>query len=257
MNRQQLFEFNEQKWLPQFTTAWMTRILHLAHERTSDGVVWAPKLIQLLNLYGEPKIVDLCSGGGGPVLGVMKILEEKHGLNPFLTLTDLIPNLQTAGELNGHRERCIYITDSIDATDVPDRLVGVRTVFSGFHHLPPDAAFGLLKNAFDQRRHIFIGETTKRTAAAAKKYGKAAKHFFGMTKEIDPTPLQKLFTYIVPVLPMMLAWDNVISCLRTYSYQEIMVWVKQLHAPDYRWEVGELWNPMIDTPYPYIMGYPR
>jgi hypothetical protein len=234
----------------------MTRVLHVGHELTGDGHVWAPKVVELLARYGEPRLLDLCSGGGGPVLGVVKILEEKHGLLPYLTLTDLIPNRQTAEELNGRSERCVYVTESVDARNVPNHLKGVRTVFSGFHHLPPEPAFGLLKNAFDQRQHIFIGETTKRTPAAMRKYAWATKHFFQITRRIEPTLLQRVFTFVLPVLPAMLGWDNVVSCLRTYSHREVMSWVNQLRAPDYRWEVGELWNPAIDTVYPYIMGYP-
>jgi hypothetical protein len=54
----------------------------------------------------------------------------------------------------------------------------------------------------------------------------------------------------------MLGWDNVMSCIRTYSEEELRGFIRRLSAPDYRWEMGELYNPAMDTPYPYIMGRP-
>jgi hypothetical protein len=256
MNRIHLFEFNDQRWLPRFVTGWMTRILHLSHEETEDGRVWAPKVRDLVRRYGEEKIVDLCSGGGGPVLAVVRILEQEHGIHPHLTLTDIIPNLQTAREINEAGNNRVYVTEPINATDVPKDLQGVRTVFSGFHHLRPELAFGLLKNAFDCRQHIFIGETTKRSLRALRVYAPAPFYFFSMTHRISPTKAQRFFTFAVPILPFLLGWDNLVSCLRTYSRREIMGFISQLQSDDYRWEVGELWNSALDTAYPYIMGYP-
>jgi hypothetical protein len=77
-----------------------------------------------------------------------------------------------------------------------------------------------------------------------------------MTRRISPTPAQRLFTFAVPILPFMLGWDNLVSCLRTYSRREVLEFISQLQSDDYRWEIGELWNPALDTAYPYIMGYP-
>lgn len=256
VRRLHLFEFNDQKWLPRFMTGWMTRVLHFLHEATQDGRVWAPKVVELLERYGEPKIVDLCSGGGGPVLEVVRILEHEHGVRPTLTLTDIIPNLQSAREINARKDHRTYITEPIDATNVPEHLKGVRTVFSGFHHLTPRLAMGLLKHAFETRQHIFIGETTKRSLEAVKIYASAVPHFLEVTKAIDPTPAQRFFTFVLPILPGMLGWDNVVSCLRTYSKEDLDPWLEELSSDDYVWEVGELWNPRLKTHYPYIMGYP-
>ena len=256
VRRIHLFEFNDQRWLPRFVTGWMTRILHLSHEETEDGRIWAPKVRDLVRRYGQEKIVDLCSGGGGPVLEVVRILEQEHGIHPHLTLTDIIPNLQTASEINGVGNDRVYKTEPIDATNVPRELQGVRTVFSGFHHLRPELAFGLLKNAFDCRQHIFIGETTKRSLRAFRVYAPAPFHFFSMAHRISSTKAQRFFTFGVPILPFMLGWDNLVSCLRTYSSREVKEFISHLQSDDYCWQIGEMWNPALDTAYPYIMGYP-
>jgi hypothetical protein len=251
-----LFEFNDQPWLPQFMTGWMTRILHICHKQTEDGSVWAPKVIELIEKSGQKKIVDLCSGGGGPVLDLVRILKDNYKVDINLTLTDLIPNLQTAAEINKQGKNRVYVTDSISATDVPNDLQGIRTVFSGFHHLRPVIAFNLLKNAFDNRQFIFIGETTNRSLRAIRCYGRAPIYFFPMTKLIEPTSIQRFFTFFIPILPFMLGWDNVISCIRSYSPDELKEFTDQLSSDDYRWEIGQLYNSKLNIPYFYIMGYP-
>lgn len=257
MDRVHLFEFNDQRWLPRFMTGWMTSVLHALHEETDDGRVWAPKVLELIRRRGQAEIVDLCSGGAGPVLGLARILEEEHGARPRLTLTDIIPNLQVAKRINEAGGDWVYLTQPINATDVPKELRGVRTVFSGFHHLKPQLAFSLLKDAFDSRRYIFIGETTKRCTSSLRLYGGGPPEYFGRVVErTRPTTAQRFFTYVVPILPLMLGWDNVVSCLRTYSDREVARFLAHLQADDYRWEAGELWNPGLRVPYPYIIGYP-
>jgi hypothetical protein len=173
-----------------------------------------------------------------------------------LTLTDLIPNLRTADEINRQGPNRVYVTKSVSATNVPNDWQGVRTVFSGLHHMKPEIAFNLLKNAFDNGQCIFVGETTKRSLRALRVYSKAPIHFFAATRLIDPTPAQRALTFAIPVLPLMLGWDNIVSCLRTYSSRELTDFVDRLRSRYYHWEIGELYNPVLDTPYPYIMGYP-
>jgi len=256
MDRIHAFEFNDQSWLPQFMTSWMTRVMHVSHRQTEDGRVWAPKILELMERSGEKRLVDLCSGGGGPVLDLVRILESEYKVEVHLTLTDLIPNLKTAEEINGKNPNRVYVTESVSAADVPNDWPGVRTVFSGLHHMKPEIAFSFLKNAFDTRKYIFIGETTKRCLQSIKKYAKAPRHFFAATRQINPTKAQSLLTFHVPVLPAMLGWDNVVSCLRTYSASEVRAFISRLSSPDYKWDIGELYNPVMDVPYPYIMGYP-
>ena len=201
--------------------------------------------------------MDLCSGGGGPVLGLARILEEEHGVRPRLTLTDIIPNLQAARQINEAGGDRVYLTQPISATEVPKDIKGVRTVFSGFHHLKPEVAFRLLKDAFESRQHIFIGETTKRCPSSLRLYGGGPpKQFASLMRRTRPTAAQRLFIFVIPILPLMLGWDNVVSCLRTYSRREIMGFLSQLQSDGYRWEVGELLNPILRVQYPYIMGYP-
>ena len=91
-----LFEFNDQLWVPRFMTSWMTGVMRRCHETTEDGGVWDPKIVELLERTGTTEVVDLCSGGGEPVIAMAKVLEKSCGRRLRLTLTDLIPNREAA-----------------------------------------------------------------------------------------------------------------------------------------------------------------
>jgi hypothetical protein len=40
------------------------------------------------------------------------------------------------------------------------------------------------------------------------------------------------------VLPWAITWDGVVSHLRTYTVDELRAFTAELHAPDYRWDIG-------------------
>ena len=46
---------------------------------------------------------------------------------------------------------------------MPPELAGARTMFSAFHHFRPDAAKGILRDAFARRRPICIFESGQGT----------------------------------------------------------------------------------------------
>jgi hypothetical protein len=55
---------------------------------------------------------------------------------------------------------------AVSATDVPARHAGFRTVFTAFHHFPPDEARAILAAAVRDRQGIAIAEGGVRSAAA-------------------------------------------------------------------------------------------
>ena len=63
-----------------------------------------------------------------------------------------------------------------------------------------------------------------------------------------------VFTYIVPIAPLLIFWDAVVSCLRSYQPDELRRLVEALEGPPYSWEMGRLSScvPAIT----YFVGYP-
>jgi hypothetical protein len=50
---------------------------------------------------------------------------------------------------------------------------------------------------------------------------------------------RRLFwTYVAPIVPLLVPWDGLVSGLRLYSLNELREIVEGLPSNDYRWEIG-------------------
>lgn len=245
MRRLHLFEFNDQPWLPAVFRNSLTAYLNVAYRTTPLGRMFAERVFTLLTETGSNRIVDLCSGSGGPI-GLVEAALRAQGLSPEITLTDLFPNLSAGGN---------YWREPVDARAVPTELTGIRTMFAGLHHFRPKDAEAILRNAFDRRCPIGIFEVTARTPVGIVG---AILIPFGVllfTPRIRPlTAFQLVFTYLVPLLPLMIFWDGLVSQLRTYSPDEMRAMT--VGAPDYEWKCGTMRVPGTPLEVPYLTGRP-
>src|SRR5262245_46059086 len=108
-------------------------------------------------------IVDLCSGGSGPLLLLVKDLAA-DGVQVRATLTDLYPNLPAFEKIAAQSDGLIgFETRAVDARNVPADLAGLRTFFNGFHHLRPEDARSVLHAAAAARQPIAIFEMSERS----------------------------------------------------------------------------------------------
>ena len=89
--RLHLFEFNDQPWLPTVIRNALTAYLYVAYRSTPFGGMFAQRVATLLAESGSNRIVDLCSGAGGPITIVEAELKSS-GVTPQITMTDLFPN---------------------------------------------------------------------------------------------------------------------------------------------------------------------
>jgi hypothetical protein len=158
MRRFHLLEIAEQPWCPRVIRDGVTDYLRWAVDagRAYDDA--APVLAEILKRASDREIVDLCAGGGGPWRTLRAKLGE-HGCDVRVRLTDRYPNhrafaqaaLESDGAVTGEIR-------PVDATDVPDDLRGVRTIFSAFHHFERDAAKEILRDAAARGEPIAIFE---------------------------------------------------------------------------------------------------
>ena len=162
MRRLPLVELEDLPWFPAILRDGGTAFLEFAARITGHSRGFLVPLERLIDATGETRIVDLCSGGGGPAAGLMQEMALR-GRAVTVTLTDLYPNLPAFAHLaQAHHGRIIGHADPIDATAVPATLVGVRTLFNGFHHLRPELARRVLADAARQRQAIGVFEIVSR-----------------------------------------------------------------------------------------------
>jgi hypothetical protein len=254
--RLHLFEWEDQTWFPASLRAAMTSYLAAAYGITPFPKIWANYLAKLMSGDGVTEIVDLGSGSGGPVGRVVKELVER-GFNVRVTLTDLYPNVSGLVFPTDGASSMRYWPEPMDAIRVPPELAGIRTMFGSFHHFRPTAARGILRDAFEQRRPICIFEGTSRTPPAIASALLIPLLVVLLTPVVRPvSPVQILFTYFVPILPLLIFWDGLVSQLRTYSVEELKTLTRDLQSAEYRWEAGLIEIPRMPAGVPYLIGRP-
>ena len=151
-----LFEFEDLNWFPDVIRAGMTDYLRYLLSALKFYKPVLPLIQEVLSRTNSNVVVDLCSGGGGAIQQVYDDLKDNSGEIKVI-VTDKFPNLEAYRFLENETSGGISFSEkSIDASDVPNDLQGVRTIFSGFHHFDPDFAKSVLNDAVNSRSGICI-----------------------------------------------------------------------------------------------------
>src|SRR5450755_3084896 len=163
MRRIHFLEFHDQPWFPSFLRDYITDALQFGFDRFKVYAPIAPLLQRVLDSKQSGTIVDMCSGGGGPWLDLSKRLASSKSARDsaalHIYLTDKYPNLEAFRKISAASEgRILFYPESVDATNVPRELTGLRTMFSTFHHFRPAQARAILHDAIHAREAIGIFE---------------------------------------------------------------------------------------------------
>lgn len=258
MSRIQFIELHEQPWFPPTLRNEITDALQCGSEILKAYAPISGLLQCALDAAGSRSIVDICSGSGGPWLDLSQKLRGDTAAYR-IWLTDKFPNLASFENVKAASANGIdFYPSSVDAIKVPVELEGFRTMFSSFHHFPPAQARAILQSAVDAKQGIGIFEITSRTASAVGMMFLWFLTPFVFTPSIRPFRWSRLFyTYVLPIIPLVLLFDGLVSCLRTYKTRELRELITGLAAPEYRWEIGEQSGSMGSLPVTYLIGYPR
>lgn len=260
MKRIHLFEFEDLSWFPNWLRKPMTRYVAAVHKVMDTSESIADLLAEVINHSKQNKIIDLCSGSGGPMIEVKEILAKKHGFkNLELSLSDLYPNLDTAKEINNDNDPSTkYIKESLDATNVDKEKKGIRTMLCSLHHMNPSTAKNILKNAKEAHQPICVFEISDNSAPLFIAWI-AIPIGFIMTLFITPfvrpmTWQQIVFTYFIPILPLLIGWDGGVSNMRTYTLKDMDELLEGLHSDNYEWKKGKIKGKGGNKLY--LMGLP-
>ena len=263
MARVHLWEWEDLPWVPDFIRRFITDHLRFLAQVMGLFQPLMPQLVAALRKSGANRIVDLCSGAGGPVPGLLPHLDAAGAREVPVILTDLYPNRAAFAEIEaatGGRVR--GWAEPVSAFDLPPELTGFRTVFTGFHHFRPEQARRILADAVAKRAGIAVFEAQERAVHTVILIpivvflaGVLFTPFAGRV-----TWQRLIFTYLIPICPLAFAWDGFASCLRTYSPAELRALTRDLESPDYRFEIGKRWLfGRFGFPYraTYLIGLPR
>lgn len=259
MPRVHLFEWEDQSWFPRTFRNFITDHLVFHTRRLYRPMI--PLLSEKLRETGYTNIVDLCSGGGGPLQVVVPKCADELEASVDAKMTDLFPNLKAFRDAQRESDGSIgFLDESIDATNCPEDLDGFRTMFTALHHFRPDEVERILADAAAKRVPIGVFEFTERNVLNATVTPIAATlSALLLTPFLGRMSLMRLvFTYLIPLAPLFLVWDGFVSSLRTYSPRELDDLTRRVDAPGYRWEIGKVSAFGYIGPYniTYLFGVP-
>ncbi len=254
----QLFEIHEQPWLPGLLRDLTTDALQFVLNTANLYGPIAPQLGRALAETRAAQILDLCSGAGGPWLKLAEDLQQKGGLAFEICCTDRYPNAGALTKTEAMRSDGVrFLAIPVDAENIPDELKGFRTIFSSFHHFTPRQARSILQDAVNRQRGIGIFEAAGRNGMTLVLTLLMPVWILALTPFMRPFRWSRMvFTYIVPVVPFLLLFDGIVSCLRTYSLKDLNRLTMGLAAEGYEWKIGESRGGFFPVPITYLIGLP-
>jgi hypothetical protein len=141
-------------------------------------------------------------------------------------------------------------------TEVPRDLAGFRTLFASFHHFAPREAQAILQDAVDRQEGIGVFEVPGRHVITFLLTLLVPVADLLVTPFLRPFRWSRLvWTYLVPVVPLVLLFDGIVSCLRVYSPDELVGLTEHLCSSNgYEWEIGEERSGLL--PVAFLIGRP-
>jgi hypothetical protein len=242
MGRLHAPELEDQSWFPDVLRDAGTAFLRFGAEKLGQARAIRPIIESALTRSQRTNVVDLCSGGGGPIVAIARSL-RKSGRDVEVVMTDLFPS-HSARAL-ATRDGDDYITYSstpVDATAVPAEYTGLRTMFNAFHHFRPAGATRVLRDAVDSRAPIAIVEVLRRNPLAL------LAMLFVPVVTLFVVPFLRpfrwswlLWTYVIPVIPLFIWWDGTMSVLRAYNPSDIEPLIRAADPDDaFDWQIDDL-----------------
>ncbi|MCX4239707.1 class I SAM-dependent methyltransferase [Paraliomyxa miuraensis] len=258
MPRLHLFEIHEQSWCPAVLRDGVRGVLQQISSRLPAYERVLPSLLEAMDAVGTTEILDLCAGAGGPWVRIHRVLGSNRRIER-VRLTDLYPDVGAMRAMQRHTAGMVEpFENSVDALDVPRDMPGLRTIFAAFHHFAPQEARRLLADAVANRRGIAVFELTERTVVSTLFVAVGTWPLaFAFIPFVRPLRWSYLpLTYVIPLIPFILSFDGLVSCLRSYTPDELLAMGREV-GPDYDWEAGRTPVKMSPLAVVHLTGVPR
>jgi hypothetical protein len=232
--RRQLFEFADLPWVKGWLREGMFEYMNFLLYRMTQPYEGVERVLVTWALEaGEDVVLDLGSGGGGHVDWLFRRAKQLGLGLPRFVLSDLFPapNIGSYKWIQARHgtHNVTYLSDPVDACTPPKTPCRLRSMFSIFHHLTPDQARRMLASACSDSDGILIAEGVRRALTPAIMMVLLLPAYMFLMPFAAPhfTVRRLLFSTLIPVIPLMMAFDGVASVLRAYTADEIVSFFPQ------------------------------
>jgi hypothetical protein len=224
MRRYQLFEFGDQPWMRGWLREAYLDALNFALRVGGQYRGMHIPLVRWAAIAGSQRVLDLASGGGGPVETVVRQAQRDHVAFPTIVLSDLYPSPTHYEDLAAEYGSMIdYVSEPVSATHVPMTDIRLRSLCSAFHHFRPSAARQVIEDAAKNSDGIFILEPFDRSFRQLLLILLAGPFIYMFAPFFCRrfTIRKFLVCTLLPIIPFMLLFDGCVSVLRMYTPSEI------------------------------------
>jgi hypothetical protein len=247
------FEFNDSPKCPKFIRESILEVLGDSIRNAGVYDVLAPRFSRFCEDVGAREILEFGAGSGESTAVFLDAILAGTVKPPHIYISDLYPMADVMAQTcRRYPAQFTAITESVDLCNPPATPPhDMRMVLSAFHHFDTEIAQSFLRDSQEKGVAVFIAEP----------FTKTLKSFFplfihGFTSLArngifarKMRGLKFLFTFLVPLIPMCLLWDGLISMIRMYDergFQEIVDSLPK-SKQDYKWHYVEVPVPLGGT----------
>lgn len=247
------YEFNDS---PQCPTFIRESILEVLGKSIRDAKVYealAPRFIQFCQDAKVQTVLEFGAGSGESTAIFLDAVLGTGETPPRIYISDLFPMATVMAKTCAtHPDTLIPLQGSVDLRNPPESPGhDMRMVLSAFHHCDAEMARQFLKKGQEQGVAVFIAEP----------FTKSLQAFFplflhGFTSLARNGVLSSrmrlakfICTFLLPLIPLCLLWDGLISMVRMYSKDDFAEMVGSLPDVDlpYDWQYEEVQVPLGGT----------
>ena len=251
--RMHWFEFFDQSWLPPVVRSMISLAIGRGFVLFHAGELMGEVLTSLVRESGSQSILELAAGSAMPSVALSNELHQR-GQAVAYCVSDKYPELEAFRRASEASEgRVQFIDQPVDVLDIPCNLQGLRLLVTSFHHFRPELAARILREAYERRLPIAIFEVTDRRLVRTLSIGPLG--FLYMLGLLPASIKAHSWRAVLWVLPaaVAFAWDGFVSCLRSYTVNELESMTLSL-SDGYRWRMGDVATPVPGVRITYLTG---
>lgn len=220
-----LFEFGDLNCMPDWYHIYLRKYLTFFYRVFGYYKLWVPDFANFIKKIKKQKLMECCSGSGDALVLIDSQLDKKEFDTINYILSDIRPNPEFYTRFNiTPNGRFNYIEDPVDITQETTKYDYPKIFINSFHHFSRDQAKKILDVNLSRKNEIIILEYVR-------------KSFLGfLSMPIGPIviiltlpfvvklkhlPVMAFFTYFLPVFPIMMLWDGIVSCLHEYNEDDL------------------------------------
>ncbi|PPD20322.1 MAG: hypothetical protein CTY22_04695 [Methylomonas sp.] len=220
-----LFEFGDMDMVPELYHVYLRKYLTFFYKAFGYHRLWVPGFAEFILKIKKQDLMECCSGSGDVLLMIDAELDESKFKNIRYILSDIRPNPEFCGRINlMPGDRFKYLNESVDIVSKHAEYSYPKIFINSFHHFSKEQVVGIFNANLGNNNEIIIMEYVRKSFLGFLSMVVGPLVVFltlPFVVRLKHLPVMAFFTYLLPIFPLMMLWDGIVSCLHEYSDKEI------------------------------------